>query len=502
MCIAPDNSVCESAKPNTTDWKSIKWHKVNRHVTSLQERIYRASKSNDKKKVRDLQRQLMRSKSALVKAVDRVTRVNKGKSTQRIDGFKATNDKARGELVDMLRSSNMKFHRPKPAFRKYIPKKNGKKRSLGIPTIKDRVYQEIIRMAMEPEWEAKFEPTSYGFRPGRRQHDAIRRIHYNIESGKWCWVMEGDFKSCFDTLSHDFILEQIHGFPHFNLVKRFLKAGYVDNGAFHNTYEGTPQGGLLSPLLANIALHGMEKALGITYRYRTRIKNDEIYEFTESMGDYRVVRYADDFLVFAQSKDEIMEAFELLKPYLDERGLILSEDKTHITHISEGFDFLGFNCRRYNDGVSRTKPSKDSIGRFVEKIKDIFKSCHGHNINTLIKRLNPVIRGTANYWRHVVSKEIFSKLDHYLWNKSFRFLRRLHPNKGKRWIKDRYFPFYFDGKHYGNWVLTDPKTDDNLVKMNWTPIRRYIMIKHNYSPYDHDKKDYFANRKANFCLFY
>ncbi len=120
----------------------------------------------------------------------------------------------------------------------------------------------------------------------------------------------------------------------------------------------------------------MEKALGITYRYRTRIKNDEIYEFTESMGDYRVVRYADDFLVFAQSKDEIMEAFELLKPYLDERGLILSEDKTHITHISEGFDFLGFNCRRYNDGVSRTKPSKDSIGRFVEKIKDIFKSCH------------------------------------------------------------------------------------------------------------------------------
>lgn len=242
----------------------------------------------------------------------------------------------------MLRSSNMKFHRPKPAFRKYIPKKNGKKRSLGIPTIKDRVYQEIIRMAMEPEWEAKFEPTSYGFRPGRRQHDAIRRIHYNIESGKWCWVMEGDFKSCFDTLSHDFILEQIHGFPHFNLVKRFLKAGYVDNGAFHNTYEGTPQGGLLSPLLANIALHGMEKALGIRYRYRTRIKNDEIYEFTESMGDYRVVRYADDFLVFAQSKDEIMEAFELLKLYLDERGLILSEDKTHITHISEGFDFSRF----------------------------------------------------------------------------------------------------------------------------------------------------------------
>lgn len=197
------NNVFEPAKPNTTDWKSINWNKANRSVTSLQERIYLASRKDDKKKVRDLQKQLMRSYYALLKAIRRVTQENKGKYTPGIDGFRATSNKARGELADMLKGKNMKFHRPKPALRKYIPKKNGKLRSLGIPTIKDRVYQEIIRMALEPEWEAKFEATSNGFRPSRRQHDAIARNYFNVKSGYWCWIFEGDFKSCFDTLSHE-----------------------------------------------------------------------------------------------------------------------------------------------------------------------------------------------------------------------------------------------------------------------------------------------------------
>ena len=166
----------------------------------MQRRIYRASKNGDKKKVRDLQRQLVRSYSATIQAVHRVTVINKGKLTPGIDGFKATNDKQRGILVDKILSENIKKHRPKPAYRTYIPKKNGKMRSLGIPTIKDRVYQEILRLALEPEWKAKFEPTSYGFRPKRRQHDAIKRIYYNIRSGNWCWIFEGDFKSCFDTI--------------------------------------------------------------------------------------------------------------------------------------------------------------------------------------------------------------------------------------------------------------------------------------------------------------
>ena len=463
-------------------------------------RLIRPSKNDDKKKVRDLQRQLVMSYSATIQAVHRVTVINKGKLTPGIDGFKATTNKERGMLVDKILSENIKKHRPKPAYRTYIPKKGGKMRSLGIPTIKDRVYQEILRLALEPEWEAKFEPTSYGFRPKRRQHDAIKRIYNNIRSGKWCWIFEGDFKSCFDTLSHDFILKQLKGFPYINLVKRFLEAGYVDNGVFNETEEGTPQGGLLSPLLANIALHGMEQALNISYKrtVKTNKKGEETEYFTPK-GNYRIVRYADDFVIFAKSKKEIMEVYKILEPYLNERGLILAEDKTRITHLNEGFNFLGFNCRRYKDRISRIKPSKESIKKFKEKIGEIFKTAHGNNVDTLIYRLIPVIRGTANYWRHSVIYDVFSSMDRYLWDKIYKFLRRLHPNKSWKWIKNRYFAYHEDDYgHKSNWVLTDPKSGRFLMKMAWFRYRNYIMIKHDYSPYDRTKIDYFENRKNNY----
>ena len=262
---------------------------------------------------------------------------------------------------------------------------------------------------------------------------------------------------------------------------------------FHNTVEGTPQGGLLSSLLANIALHGMEEALGISYS-PVNTKDGVMYR---PKGDYRVVRYADDFLIFARSKDEIMKVESILKQYFEEMGLILSEEKTFIKHISEGFDFVGFNFRQYKtkDGLKCfSKPSKDSIKKFKMKVDEIVKDCCGSNVEVLINWLNPVIRGTANYWRHVVSKEVYYAMDAYIFRKVYRFLCRMHSNKGKRWINKRYFPYFSDGKHSSKWVLTDPKTGVHLIRMGWTPIRRHIMIKHNYSPYDKDKTEYFKLR--------
>ena len=282
-----------------------------------------------------MQQLLLQSKVALLLAIKRVTQTNKGKNTPGIDGFRATNNNQRGKLFDLLKAMKIQLHKPKPAFRRYIRKKNGKLRSLGIPAIVDRIYQEIVRMVLEPQAEVNFEPTSYGFRPKRGCHDALRRILYNIRGGLWSWVFEGDFKSCFDTLDHDFILSKIKGFPLHNLVDKFLKAGYVDNNLLYNTDEGTPQRGLLSPLLANIALNGMEEVLKISYK-EVKDRNNSYFS---TKGKYRMVRYADDFVIFAKSKEDIEAIPDILNPYLKERGLELAEDKTRITHISDGLTF-------------------------------------------------------------------------------------------------------------------------------------------------------------------
>jgi len=490
-----NNSFEETSFPDTTNWTAIKWHKVEKYVDKLQKQIYRAVSEENFRKVRHLQIMLVNSKAALLLAIRRVTQINKGKRTSGIDGYRALNDKKRVELFDVMKCMNIELHNPKPAYRRYIRKKNGKLRSLGIPVIKDRIYQEIVRMVLEPQVEVNFEPTSYGFRPRRGCHDAVGRIMNNIMHGNWSWIFEGDFKSCFDTLDHNFILKEIKGFPLYNLVEKFLKAGYVDNNVLHNSNKGTPQGGILSPLLANIALNGMEEVLNISYRKRMRKE----YEYYVSEGDYRVVRYADDFVIFANSKEEIKAVYGILGSYLKERGLELAEDKTRITHISDGFDFVGFNFRRYktfNGFKHLCKPSKESIKGFKSKVAEICKQLHGQNVDVLINHLNPLIRGTANYWKPTVAKTIFSKMDNYIWGRIYKFVKRLHPNKPWYWIKKKYFPFYHDGKYYGNWVLTGPKEGNILIKMVWTPIRRRAMIKYNYSPYDKSKSEYFMKRKS------
>ncbi|MGX5621303.1 reverse transcriptase domain-containing protein [Bacillus cereus] len=304
-----NTSTKKSALPDITDWNDINWLSISQYVEKLQQRIYHAERLGEIRKVRNLQRLLMRSQAALLLSIRRVTQINKGKRTAGVDGYKALTPYERVELYNIMKGMNIYNHRPKPAYRTYIEKKNGKLRPLGIPTIKDRVYQNIAKLALEPQWEAKFEPTSYGFRPKRNCHDAIERI-FNTIGNKKQWIFEGDFKGCFDNLNHDYILQQIKGFPALDVVEKWLKAGFVDNNVFHTTEKGTPQGGIISPLLANIALHGLEDLLDISYREVNR-KTKVTYE---NRSKFAVVKYADDFLILCESEEDANGMYKTLEP--------------------------------------------------------------------------------------------------------------------------------------------------------------------------------------------
>jgi RNA-directed DNA polymerase len=485
-------SLKKSALPDITDWNRINWLKISQYVEKFQQRIYHAERFGNIRKVRDLQRLLMKSQAALLLSIRRVTQINKGKRTAGVDGYKALTPYERVELYNNMKELNINRHRPKPTYRTYIEKKNGKLRPLGIPTMKDRIYQNIARLALEPQWEAKFEPTSYGFRPKRNCHDAIERI-FNTIGNKKQWIFEGDFKGCFDNLNHDYILEQIKGFPAFNVVEKWLKAGFVDNKVFHVSENGTPQGGIISPLLANIALHGLESLLNISYRKEKRKTKVSFVNQTK----YAVAKYADDFVIMCESEEEANNLYNKLKPYLKTRGLELAFEKTKVTHIENGFDFLGFNIRKYkthNGSKVLIKPSKDSIKAAKKKITDKTRQLYGKNVQVLVSTLNPIIIGTANYWSSSVAKEVFSEMDFHIWKVQFKFLKRLHPKKSGRWIVQRYYKPDKTGQSKNKWILTEPFTNNQLKRMTWTPISRHVQIKYNYSPFNKELKEYFKKR--------
>src|SRR5947207_2837230 len=402
-----------------TNWNAINWREQNRLVRNLRQRIFRATQEANWRKVRSLQRLMLHSRANVLLSVRRVAQVNQGKNTPGVDKVITKTPTERGKLTDDILTYTP--WRAEPARRVYIPKANSAKlRPLGIPVIRDRALQAMLKNVLEPSWEARFEGSSYGFRPGRGCHDAIEKIYGLARPNKTKkWVLDADIRGAFDTISHEHLLKSIGAVPGRELIKQWLKAGYVEEGMFHETEHGTPQGGVVSPLLANIALHGMEEAIGVKYDYRGQL-----------ISKRAVVRYADDFVCFCETKQDAEQVQKILVEWLKERGLTLSEEKTRIVHLTEGFDFLGFNVRQYPAAqTSRTgwklliKPSKQSVQDVQKKLKELWYKGRGNNVLSVLAKLNPVIRGWANYFRTVVAKEIFHKLDSWMYHRTIRYTR-------------------------------------------------------------------------------
>jgi len=472
----------------TTDWQSVHWRRAFRVVKNLRQRIFKASRKTDWKRVRSLQRLLLKSYSNVLLAVRRVTQINAGRNTPGIDKLLVKTGPAKAILTDALKQ--MIPWKPLAARRVYIPKSNGKRRPLGIPSVIDRCLQAIVKAALEPCWEAQFEPTSDGFRPGRSVHDAIARIYVTARvANHKKWVVDADIAGCFDTIDHRFLLKQIGNFPARGLIAQWLKAGFMEDGIIHPTTAGTPQGGILSPLLANIALHGMEAALGISRYAQGCIKR----------GSRVLVRYADDFVVFCASQSEAEQTKIDLQRFLNVRGLNLSEEKTRIVHLKEGFNFVGFNVRHYPSQNTRTgwklliKPANKSVAAFREKLRQTFKRLQGSNAQHLIKVLNPIIRGWATYYKGVVSSETFHKLEHYIFWKLRRWISKTHPNKSFSW-RDRHYWMNHPAYPGSQWSFVDKNTGMVLYRIGYTRVQRHTLIKQGASPDDPELKDYFEQR--------
>lgn len=475
------------------NWDSIDWNKARAYVKKLQMRIVKAQQEGHYSKVKTLQWLLTHSFYAKALAVKRVTS-NRGKNTAGVDHELWLTPEAKFKAISKLKRRG---YRPQPLKRVYIPKKNGKLRPLSIPTMTDRAMQTLYKFALEPLAETYGDPNSYGFRIGRSTHDAIEQCFTDLNKGKSPqWILEGDIKGCFDHISHEWLMENIP--MDTQVLQKWLKCGYVDTKQLFPTEEGTPQGGAISPTLMNMTLDGLERLL--KERLPTRKKVNSKTHFNKM----NFVRYADDFIVTGESPEFLREeVLPIIREFMAERGLQLSEEKTVITHINDGFDFLGKNIRKYN-GKLLIKPSKQSVGSLLKKVREIVKSNKSAKQDSLIRQLNPVIRGWVNNQRFVVSAETFSKIDYQIYNCLWQWAKRRHKNKGRRWIAAKYW--HRIGTR--NWAFAaEERTKKNgeqsyfaLEYATDTKIIRFKKIVSNANPFDERWSGYYEERDGEKML--
>ena len=467
------------------NWEVVDIQIIARSVKRLQNRIVKAKIAGRNRMVKKLQSLLVKSRNARILAVKRVSE-NKGKNTAGVDKVLLDSNKKKTKYVEELKI-NLNEYRAMPLKRIEIPKKNGKVRPLGIPTMFDRCVQALYKLALEPIAEVTADKNSYGFRAKRSTQDAMKQIWLRTckKDGRE-WILEADIKGCFDNISHQWIYDNI---PLDNrLLKQWLKSGFIKDDTLFPTESGTPQGGIISPILANMVLDGIEEIVQKYNKVHTKSKNFKVISRWHIRFNF--VRFADDFVVIGENPKLLRKLQKDIEKFLAIRGLELSKEKTHITNIRDGFDFLGFNFRKYPNDKVIVKPTNDGIKSFKSKIKEIFHQYRSSPLELLINKLNPLIRGWGYYYRFVNSKVIFSTLDQYIWYKSCNWVKRLHQRREIIKYCKRYFkPF---SETYTSKTLSIGQKRVFLLSI--IPVLEHIKIVSTANPFNKDDDEYFTKR--------